>query len=551
MQQHPRPGSSGPFLIGGVFMKNYKYFRVLVCLLLVCALIISISPIKAHATVAGSVALVEGLQAVASILIGLGVLPGVDSAAFDSLCTDVADHLSSLGFIADGFFEAWKLVNGLKVNYYVVQDAVREARSYLFERLSIFYSSSEKSVALGAGHSIQVGSSVTYTTTGYCEVFCAANLYSGKGNFLFLSDSPFSVNGTASTPFYESHHYVFFSKVQNDIWKGAGNYIYSYSPYGAYSAESFANSCLGSYHGKALAVSSGLTAGEIADEELSFADGYSTWASGVITVPGTQVGDSTDDIPYVPIGIGPTYEDTTTKTQEDVWEGASTVPETGTDTETDTGSGTITGTVTLPSWVQDGINNLLQGLKDLLSGFLSLPAAIAKSIWEALPSWLQEGIISLKTGLVDILDSIASLPVAIAEALASVFVPSADYISAKVEALRGEFGFIDSVIATGEFMRDSVSGASGPPVIYVDLGRASSGNYGSQRVLLTDFSWYAPYKGQVDTVLSAALWAFFGWRVFLKLPGIIGGESGYISDVFFSSSSGRSGSDDKKKGGKG
>ena len=117
--------------------------------------------------------------------------------------------------------------------------------------------------------------------------------------------------------------------------------------------------------------------------------------------------------------------------------------------------------------------------------------------------------------------------------------------------MRGEFGFIDSVIATGEFIRDSVSGASGPPVIYVDLGRASSGNYGSQRVLLTDFSWYAPYKGQVDTVLSAALWAFFGWRVFLKLPGIIGGESGYISDVFFPSSSGRSGSDDKKKGGKG
>lgn len=516
---------------------NFKRIgRILVCLILVCALIISISPIKAHATAAGSVALVEGLQAVASILIGLGVLPGEDRAVYDSLCTDVADHLSSLGFIADGFFEAWKLVNGLKVNYYVVQDVVKEARSYLFDRLTIYYSSSEKSVALGAGHSIQVGSSASYTTTGYCEVFCAQNKYSGYGNFLFLSQAPFSVNGIASTPYGSLHHYVFFTKVAYDIWKGAGNYIYSYSPYGAYSAESFANSCSSSYHGKTLAVSSGLTAGEIADEELSFADGYSTWASGVITVPGTQVGDSTDDIPYVPIGIGPSYEDTTTKTQEDVWAGASTVPETGTDTETDTGSGAISGTVTLPGWVQDGFNNLLQGLKDIINTLLSLPAAL----WAALPVWLTEGVSNMATGLRDILDSIKALPGAIAEAMADVitgaltkaFAISDTFVATKVEALTLKYPYLDTFLALGADLKAFFLGlGTTPPLIYINLG-ASEGSYniGGQEVFM-DLSWYARYKPTMDAVIGGFIWLWLAWRIYLSIPGIISGASGVWGSI--------------------
>ena len=46
MQQHPRPGSSGPFLIGGVSMKLDKILRVLVCLALVCCIILNVAAVS-------------------------------------------------------------------------------------------------------------------------------------------------------------------------------------------------------------------------------------------------------------------------------------------------------------------------------------------------------------------------------------------------------------------------------------------------------------------------------------------------------------------------
>lgn len=144
---------------------------------------------------------------------------------------------------------------------------------------------------------------------------------------------------------------------------------------------------------------------------------------------------------------------------------------------------------------------------------------------DANPSWLE----SLLNGLWELLQRLADL---ILNGIKSIFVPSEDYLTAKVNALRENFGFIDSVINTGEYIRDSISGSSGPPEIYVDLTAADGDTNWGEKVLLTDFSWYAPYKSNVDTVLSAALWAFFGWRVFMRLPGIISGESGYVGDFF-------------------
>lgn len=557
MQQHPRPGSSGPFLIGGVFMKNYKYFRVLVCLLLVCCLIVNVSPIKAYASEAFvpksySEENLDPLIVAGAIVVGLGVLAESDSATFDTV---VEDASSSLG--SGSSYPVVSATDGNTKVYYVPVANVESVRASLITGAVI----ATKDV-VGSDGFISAGTQIISSESGSITVNVDSFAFFAKSTLIIFNSaggypSVTLGDGSSATTFYRNT--AAGTKYYSQI-RGVDRGAYPYPMCSIATTDAVDDYWAGELTfspRKETVLATGLVGGVVAATSVSFAKGYETWSLKTIQLYQWSDGsyhnepepdnDNPIATPFIPLGVKDTYADTVTQTQEDIWEGAATVPETG----TDTGSGTISGTITLPSWVQDGINNLLQGLRDLLSGVLSLPAAIAKSIWEALPSWLQEGIISLKTGLLDILDSIASLPVAIAEALAAVFVPSADYISAKVEALRGEFGFIDSVIATGEFIRDSISGASGPPVIYVDLGRAPSGNYGSQRVLLTDFSWYAPYKGQVDTVLSAALWAFFGWRVFLKLPGIIGGESGYISDVFFPSSSGRSGSNDKKKGGKG
>lgn len=542
-------------------MKNYKYFRVLVCLLLVCCLLVNVSPIKARATSAAIIPVAVPVAAplvIGAILIGLGVTYGVSSGAFDDLIDSCAAVLSDLGDIVNDKINLYVYNN----RSYVDPSIIRNVRGHLFSK-SVLTEELDRSTSIVPGVSFSA-SSGTCTINNSCYGFLY--FYGASPSVILIPFDLYSAsnlctydNGTSPTArsVYTSSGYVYYVEIPTT------GFLVSHMNLGVISNISSIRNAIQSYFAgefefspKTVVVTDyDVSLGVVAPSIIPFDEGYSTWGNLALQVDTTQNdpgdgGDDGEDLPAIiyPIQIPESQLDFSNVTQEDVWAGGTmSVPGTG----TGTGSGAISGTISLPGWVQDGINNLLQGLKDLLSGVLSLPASIASSIWDALPSWLQEGIISLKTGLVDILDSIASLPVAIAEALAAVFVPSADYISAKVEALRGEFGFIDSVIATGEFIRDSVSGASGPPVIYVDLGRASSGNYGSQRVLLTDFSWYAPYKGQVDTVLSAALWAFFGWRVFLKLPGIIGGESGYISDVFFPSSSGRSGSDDKKKGGKG
>ena len=572
-------------------MKNYKYFRVLVCLLLVCCLIVNVSPIKAYAMEAFvpksySEENLDSLIVTGAIVVGLGVLAESDSATFDTVVEDASASLGS-----GSSCSVVSATDGNTKVYYVPVANVESVRASLITGAVI----ATKDVVgsdgfISAGTQLETGSgTITINVDSFAffskSILLVFNSSGGDPSVTKGDGSSFTVyyfntsvgtkycceiSGVSRTeyPFPRTTSYIYLDDAVEAYWNGE----LTFSPR------------------KETVVATGLVGGVVAATSVSFAMGYEAWSSKTIQLyqwaDGTYHNEpesSSDNpiaIPFIPLGVKDTYADTVTQTQEDIWEGAVAVPGTG----TGTGSDTITGTITLPGWVQDGFNNLLQGLKDIFNTLLSLPAAlwaalpvwlvdgisnmvtglrdildsiyalpaaIATSVWAALPAWMQDGILNMVTGLQDIWDSIKALPVAIAEALAAVFVPSADYISVKVEALRGEFGFIDSVIATGEFIRDSISGSSGPPVIYVDLGRAPSGNYGSQRVLLTDFSWYAPYKGQVDTVLSAALWAFFGWRVFLKLPGIIGGESGYISDVFFPSSSGRSGSDDKKKGGKG
>ena len=108
-----------------------------------------------------------------------------------------------------------------------------------------------------------------------------------------------------------------------------------------------------------------------------------------------------------------------------------------------------------------------------------------------------------------------------------IFVPSSDYLSAKVDALCAEFSFADSITKTAKGLIDGLQGISTePPVIYIDLS-ANTGPYDlGGEVPFLDLRWYAAYKPTVDTIISAFLWACFIWRMFLKLPGIINGASG-------------------------
>lgn len=76
-----------------------------------------------------------------------------------------------------------------------------------------------------------------------------------------------------------------------------------------------------------------------------------------------------------------------------------------------------------------------------------------------------------------------------------------------------------------------IAGGSGAPSLKINLGAAQSHygyNYGGEMEIL-DLSWYTPYKGTVDNLLSGFLWLFFAWRLFKHAPSIISG-AGMVSE---------------------
>lgn len=76
-----------------------------------------------------------------------------------------------------------------------------------------------------------------------------------------------------------------------------------------------------------------------------------------------------------------------------------------------------------------------------------------------------------------------------------------------------------------------IAGGSGAPSLKMNLGAANSHygyTYGGE-VEILDLSWYTPYKGTVDNLLSGFLWLFFAWRLFKHAPSIVSG-AGMVSE---------------------
>ncbi len=99
----------------------------------------------------------------------------------------------------------------------------------------------------------------------------------------------------------------------------------------------------------------------------------------------------------------------------------------------------------------------------------------------------------------------------------------------KVDAICSEFAFVDTVLTIGDSIYGVFNAVAGGTVPYIEIDISSAGkkyHYGDS-VIVLDMRWYAQYKPYVDTVLSAMIWIFFFWRLFVHLPGIISGMSGF------------------------
>ena len=137
---------------------------------------------------------------------------------------------------------------------------------------------------------------------------------------------------------------------------------------------------------------------------------------------------------------------------------------------------------------------------------------------------------SIKEGIGSLAESIKT---GIKDVLLEIFVPDEDFITEKLEELKQEFVFAESIINTADQLKNAMSSTTFSdefPVIYMDLSAAESKyDYGGRTVAL-DFSWFARYKPLTDTIISGILWALLIWRMFVLLPGIINGTSGMIGN---------------------
>lgn len=174
-------------------------------------------------------------------------------------------------------------------------------------------------------------------------------------------------------------------------------------------------------------------------------------------------------------------------------------------------------------WLADKIDNIFSSdiswlrtqLKNAFNNSISWLSSSLLDGWETLTIWLKNGIVN-----------------GLGSTLNELFVPSEGLLAEKVAALRSRYSFIDGVSTSVEGMIAYFDTYwTQPPFVTIDLSNAPSGSWGDSIVYFVDFSFYEPYKPYVDNFLSGSMWAFFIWRVFVRLPGIIGGEAGYVVSV--------------------
>lgn len=555
-------------------MKNkfQHIFRVAVCLVLVCCLTVNVSPIKAKATGAGvastfAVAGVPAGLAVCAGVVGLGVMAGVTTDALDGVVDGCVGSTAMGQYILDGVIDAVKYTDpDGNVRWLFPLAFLDSLRSLLFGNSVVSDVSGDYSLEYTVD-----GTSASITSSYPFEVRHICGSYYVDGTLKF-SQSIVVSTGLVARPFNSGTKYYYASDLScNSLGyyykapKGSTGGTYPSSAWvvsgidsvylGVFNSLTDYHSAFGSlvFDVPVSSTSLDLTLGDVGVASQSFSTVHPTWASNAITVPGVVTGSDVDE-KYVPVGIPGDYKSALNSTQEDVQSGVSVftgiVFEEDTTTPTieptepnDTVVGAEAVTATLLERLFGGVQEKLdltyisiQEIPELLREFM----ADVKTGFEELPTkfseWFDTIIENIKA-LPDafeyffdcLLEGIQLLPEAMGKVLSDLFVPSQDFVQTKVETMLANFPFIGNIISTGTYIRDSLF-ASSPPVIYVDLSAADGDIDYGEKTLLTDFSWYAPYKGTVDSVLGAALWAFFGWRVFLRLPGLISGAEGYVGE---------------------
>lgn len=127
--------------------------------------------------------------------------------------------------------------------------------------------------------------------------------------------------------------------------------------------------------------------------------------------------------------------------------------------------------------------------------------------------------------ILDIGSKILDIVPNLIKGIKDLFIPSKGFFSDKVDGLRSNFGFANSVLSTFQMFGNffTQTDFSEPPSITVDLTTTNTKyNYGTSAKAI-DLKWYTKYKPMVDVLLSSFIWVVFVFNTFKDLPSIING----------------------------
>lgn len=547
---------------------KHKIFRALLSLVLVCVLLISWSPIRARATGAGATAGIItqvlplageggavaggatlGTAAFGYVLAGLGVIAtgAVLLALVDRYQEYSGELETAVYYYPDGtwsygvdmtFVErvhAWLYNDGVIGSNYVYSDASKVtyfhgcSTQYPTYQFRISYLSTSSQIVYHLDCCVIVGSR-GYTSNG--KTYECGDAYS----FKYLVDGVEKTCGIMHVNVESGGVYMgaFTSTSSNSAVEKAVMKMLDQITGGEISTGVTAN---GDYQLGAVEAY-----GRLGTADAWNASVYKNWYGNARTYKGDEAGT---DVITLPIPLNPSQSDviTGTLTQEEVWAGSvvETQPET---VPAVIGLSDIWTLIkSIPQSLADVITGPIIGtLTDIWEYIKSIPGALADvitgpivgtltDIWnfiKTIPGSLADVITGPIVGaLTNIWDLITSIPQAIAEAISAIFVPEADFITEKWNAIRSRFAFADSIASSGQMILGVLQGIDPePPVIYVELGDAEGSYYLGGQVAFLDLRWYARYKPTGDAIISAFLWLVFVWRMFIKLPGIIAGLPG-------------------------
>lgn len=146
-----------------------------------------------------------------------------------------------------------------------------------------------------------------------------------------------------------------------------------------------------------------------------------------------------------------------------------------------------------------------------------------------------KGLVNIVSSILDYLNPFSEnffgkkLIELLGDLLEFLFVPDETRILAFQNVFTSKLDFIDSIKYSVDFFLSFFEDLGTAPKIELHLSDNSSKyHFIDSDVAIIDLSFFEPFKTYSDLIITAFVYLFFCWRIFINIPNIISGGAGVI-----------------------